>query len=91
MLVEVFVKDPSAVLDYYMDWTDLLASSDTIVTSTWVASSDTVTLSDDDILSDITVVWVEGGEAGELVDLTNHIVTAEGREDERTLRLKVRD
>jgi hypothetical protein len=89
MLVASFVKDPAAILDYYMDWTAWLAG-DTIVDSAWVATG-TVTLSDPAVIGDIAQIWVEGGSHGELVDLTNHIVTTEGREDERTLRLKVHD
>lgn len=89
MLVGGFIKDPSAVLDYYMDWTSWLVG-DTLVDSTWVATG-TVTIRDPAILGTFTVIWVEGGTHGELVDLTNHIVTTGGREDERTLRLKVRD
>lgn len=89
MLVGSFVKDPSAVLDYYMDWSTWLAG-DEIATSTWVATG-TVTIRDPAIEGDFAVIWVEGGTAGELVDLTNHIVTTEGREDERTLRLIVHD
>jgi hypothetical protein len=90
MLVRSFVKDPSAVLDYYMDWTAWLAG-DTIVDSVWTATGGTVTLRDTAITGTFTSVWVEGGVAGELVDLLNHIITTEGREDERTLRLKVHD
>ena len=89
MLVASFVKDPSAILDYYMDWTAWLAG-DTIVDSVWVASGDVI-LSDSAVVGTFTSVWVEGGIAGDLIDLTNHIVTTEGREDERTLRLKVQD
>ena len=89
MLVGSFVKDPSAVLDYYCDWSSWLAG-DTIADSTWTATG-TVTISEPGIEGDFTVIWVEGGTAGELVDLINHIVTAEGREDERTLRLIVHD
>lgn len=89
MLVGSFVKDPSAVLDYYMDWTPWLAG-DTLSTSAWVATG-TVTIRDPGIVGSVTVIWVEGGTAGELIDLTNHVITTAGREDERTLRLIVRD
>ena len=90
MLVEVFPKDPQATLDYYMDWTAWLAG-DTIVTSTWTATGGMVILTEDAILGSITQVWAGGGIAGELIDLTNHIVTTEGREEEHTLRLIMRD
>ena len=89
MLVASFDKDPEAVLDYYLDWTPFLAG-DTIVTSVWVATA-TVTIRDPAVVGSFTQIWVEGGTAGELVDLTNHIVTTEGREEDGTLRLKVRN
>ena len=88
MLLKSFPKDPDAVLDYYLDWTSFLAG-DTIVTLAWVATG-TVTIRDPAVVGDFTRIWVEGGTAGELVDLTNHIVTTEGREEDGTLRLKVR-
>ena len=90
MLVGSYVKDPSAVLDYYMDWAAWL-QGDAIVNSSWVATGGTVTIRDPAFIGAMTMIWVEGGAAGELVDLTNHIVTAGGREEERTLRLKVRN
>lgn len=89
MLVGRFVKDPEAVLDYYMNWTVWLAG-DTISTSTWIATG-SVTIRDPGLSGDVASIWVEGGTAGELIDLTNHIVTAAGREDERTLRLILQD
>lgn len=91
MLVASFVKDPAAILDYFMDWTAWLAG-DTLTDSLWTATgSTTVVLSAPAVVGTITSVWVEGGDAGELVDLTNHVVTAGGREDERLLRLILRD
>jgi hypothetical protein len=91
MLVSSFVKDPAAILDYYLDWTAWLAD-DTLTDSMWVATgSASVTLMDPGVLGTVTRVWVDGGVNGELVDLTNHVVTAQGREDERTLRLILRD
>ena len=89
MLVASFVKDPAALLDYYIDWQDFLAA-DTITTSTWSTTS-SVILSQEGIAGAFTVVWVAGGQVGEPVELVNHIVTAEGRHDERTLGLIIRN
>lgn len=92
MLINIYAKDPAAVLDYYIDWTDWLVGEDTIVTSTWVATGSlTVTLFTEDILGGFTGVWVSGGVVGEHVLLTNHIVTSDGREDERSVQLILRD
>jgi hypothetical protein len=90
MLIAIYTKDPEAVLDYYIDWAPWLLG-DTIVNSEWVVTTGTVTLSDPAVLGGVTQVWASGGVAGDTVDLTNHIVTADGREDERTLRLKLHD
>jgi hypothetical protein len=90
MLIAIYTKDPEAVLDYYIDWDPWLAG-DTIVDSDWVVTTGTVTLSDPAVLGGVTQVWASGGVAGEMADLTNHITTAEGREDERTVRLKLQD
>jgi hypothetical protein len=89
VLIAIYVHDPEAVLDYYVDWAPWLAG-DTITDSDWT-STGTVTLSDPAVLGGVTQIWVSGGVAGETVDLVNHIVTAEGREDERTVRLKLHD
>jgi hypothetical protein len=90
MLIETYDTDPSAILDYYIDWGPWLGG-DTLVSSTWVATGGTVTLSQEAIVGDFTQVWAGGGLAGELIDLTNHVVTTDGREDERTIRLIMRD
>lgn len=84
-----FVKDPDAKLDYYINWTSWLAG-DTISLSTWV-STDGVTLSAETVLGGVTRVWVDGGTAGAVVALTNHITTAAGREEDRTLYLVIRE
>ena len=84
-----YVKDPSAYLDYYIDWATWLGG-DTIETSTWT-STGTVTLDQDVIVGSMTQVWVAGGTVGEAVTLTNHIVTGQGREDDRSLVLIIRE
>jgi hypothetical protein len=84
-----FLKDPQAVLDYYIDWTPLLGD-DEIVTSTWV-TPDTLTLSDSGILGSFTVIWVAGGAVDTVASATNHVLTAEGREDERTIFFVLRN
>jgi hypothetical protein len=87
-MLKVFEKDPSAVLDYTIDWSPWL-DDDAIVTSTWSVVGD-VDLSDEAVYTSITQVWASGGTEGTLADLTNHVVTEEGREDERTIRLILR-
>jgi hypothetical protein len=87
-MAQRFLKDPQAVLDYYIDWSDLLAGDD-IVTSTW-ATPDTVVLGAQGVLGAYTQIWVSGGEPDAVAAITNHIVTTGGREDERTIYLVMR-
>lgn len=88
MLLESYVKDPNAVLDYALDWAPYLGT-DTILTSIWTVDGD-VTITQEGLVSPFTQVWVGGGTAGTLADLTNHVVTQQGREDDGTIRLILR-
>jgi len=84
-----FLKDPDAVLDYQVDWSDWL-DSDTISTSTWTVPSG---LAEDSASNTTTTatVWLSGGTAGTSYTVVNHIVTAEGREDDRSIIIKCQD
>jgi hypothetical protein len=83
-----FKKDPSAVLDYSIDWTPWLPSGDTIATSTWVAETG-ITIDSTANSTTKTTVWLSGGTAGTIYKVTNTITTAGGRTDERTLHIIV--
>lgn len=84
-----FTKDPAAVLDFLVDWTAWLAG-DTITTSTWAVPTG-ITKDSDSKTATAAKVWLSGGTAGTDYRLTNHIVTAGGRTDERTIRIQVRE
>lgn len=85
------VKDPSAVLDYGLDWTTWLAG-DTINTSTWTVSAGITKTSESvDPTNKATTIWLSGGTAGVEYDIVNRIVTVGGRTDERTIRVIVRE
>jgi hypothetical protein len=86
----VIVKDPQAVLDYSYDWTQWLTDvSDHIVAAT-VVGTDVVV---DSWAFDgfIVTAWLSGGTLGAKAEAVCHIVTAGGREDDRTLFLKIKD
>jgi hypothetical protein len=87
-----YTKDPSAVLDYGFDWSDWLTSAggDTISTSTWTATTG-ITIASSSIASGVTIAWLSGGTAGSDYTLTNRIVTAGARTDERSMTIIVRD
>jgi len=78
-----FTKDPSAVLDYAIDWSAWLGS-DTIATSTWSVPTGITRDSDTNTTTRATI-WLSGGTAGQTYQLTNTITTAGGRTDQRTI------
>ena len=82
-----YTKDPQAVLDYKIDWTEWMPENDRIVASTFTSSDVELTV-DDSLFTDYTAtVWLSGGVAGERYTVTNHIVTEDGREDDRSLTI----
>ena len=88
--MDSYDKDPQAVLDYKLEWSEWLGL-DTISDSAWTASSTGITIDSDEFDDDETVVWLSGGTLGETYILTNHITTAAGREDERSIKIKIKD
>lgn len=87
-----YIKDPDAVLDYKFDWSSWLASGDTISTATVTASSG-LTVDSSSITDTNTTVtaWLSGGTAGTKYAVTCHIVTAQDREDDRTVSVLVQE
>ena len=83
-------KDPAAVLDYYMDWTNWLTGTETLATSTWTTTNTGITLATaTGSGSGTATVWVSGGSEGEVYDVTNKIVTSGSRREERTIQFTV--
>jgi hypothetical protein len=94
-----FDKDDDATLDYAIDWSEWLGpsavgtGSDSISLSTWEAEEG-ITIATDpapSLSGQRTTVWLSGGTVGKSYDVTNHIVTVAGREDDRTIRIYVRE
>lgn len=83
-----YEKDPDAVLDYGIDWADWVPSSDSIVSSSWSAPVG-ITVDSDSLNDTVCVVWLSGGTVGQIYEVTCHITTDDGREDDRSLLIKV--
>ena len=79
--------DPDAKLDYGVDWSDWLATGDTIATSTWAITPTGPTLASESNDDTSTVVWVSGCTRGVVYTLTNSIVDNDGREEDRSITL----
>jgi hypothetical protein len=82
-------KDPDAFLDYGVNWTAWLAEGETIAASEWEIE-DGVTGSSESFTDTTTTVWVADGTVGTVYTLTNRITTSEGRIDDRSLRIQIR-
>jgi hypothetical protein len=80
-----FIIDPSARLDYELDWTAWL-DGDTIILSDWTGiglTPDATSFTDK-----TATVWVQNGALGK-ASVTNHITTLGGRQNDYTLKFKV--
>ena len=80
-------KDPQAILDYGFDWSEWLGS-DTISSSSWTADTG-INIDSDTNTSTITSVWLSSGLPGHNYRVVNHVITAAGREDDRTILVSV--
>ena len=88
----LLLKDPEATLDYSVDWGAEYLSGDALATSGWTVSpaeEGGVAIVSDRFDLLIATAEVAGGIAGRTYRLTNHVVTAEGREDSRSIMLRV--
>lgn len=86
--IQRFRKDPQSVLDYGVDWSDWLASGETISTSTWTVPTG-ITKDSDSKGDNSTLIWLSGGTAGTTYQLANKIVTSDSRTVERTIEIIV--
>ena len=83
------VKDPDSTLDYTIDWTHWL-DGDIITGSSWNVPVD-LTVETNSFDNASTTVWLSGGVIGNLYECVNTINTQGGRQEDRTLYLRIRD
>ena len=88
----LLLKDPGAMLDYSVDWGRDYLDGDALASSSWTvdpveSGGLAVIASQFDLL--IATVEVSGGLEGKLYRLVNQVVTASGREDRRSIMLRV--
>ena len=86
------LKDPDAILDYAVDWAAEYLDTDQIFQSNWTIEP-VETGGAEIVVSDVTsgaaVVKVGGGVPGHIYRLNNHVLLASGREDNRSIILRV--
>ncbi|MGB3443906.1 MAG: hypothetical protein WBA97_34645 [Actinophytocola sp.] len=86
----LYLKDPDAVLDYGVDWSAWLSEGEAITASNWTVPSGITKDSQSHSGSDATV-WLSGGTTGLSYEVTNRITTNQGRTDDRSIQIVVRD
>lgn len=88
-----FSKDPDAILDYEFDWSTWLTDGDTLADATITAPTGLTVATDPPVTVTSTAVtyWLEGGVVGQSYAVTCHIVTAAGREDDRTATVTIQE
>jgi hypothetical protein len=92
------LKDPSAVLDYVFDWTEWLATGETIAVDSETGKKLITITADTGITVDSSTeddgkvtVWLSGGTAGTTYRVECLITTTAGRTDERSLWITVQE
>lgn len=85
-----YIKDPAAKLDYGKRWDAWLAAGETIASHAVTADTG-ITVGTTSHTDSVVTAWLTGGTAGTDYKVTLHIATNQGREDERTITIKVRD
>ncbi|GAD55507.1 phage fiber-tail adaptor protein [Limimaricola cinnabarinus] len=80
-------KDPDDILDYAIDWSDLIGD-DTIASHEWVVQ-DGIKLDRFELSGNVAIAWLSGGVAVRSYRITSRITTAAGRRIDRSASLLV--
>lgn len=105
MALDTIIKDPDAVLPYSINWASTDGTNDgtsadagwlqgdTIGTSTWsITGPDALLVEDSESDSGtVATIVLSAGTGNRDYTVTNHIVTAAGYEEDRSLIVKVRE
>jgi hypothetical protein len=89
-MTNVFTKDPDAILDYQWDWSEWLATGETITTAVITVPTGLTLDSQDDTTTTITA-WLSGGTVGDGYQVTCEITTSASRTDDRSIYLICRE
>lgn len=84
------LKDPAAHKPYFFDWSQWLWEGE-VVTAHTIDVPAGLTLTSTTASSTVVTAWLSGGDAGADYSVVCRVTTDQGREDERTLVVRVRD
>ena len=82
-----FTKDPSATLDYTIDWSEWLGT-DEIIDTAWTVPSELTNVKNTNSETTATI-WLSGGSVGITYYVECEISTDQGRIDSRELTIYV--
>lgn len=86
----VFQRHPDSVLDYVVDWLDWLDTGETISSVVWTVPAGLTQPFPASLSGAMAKVWIAGGVALTDYQVACHITTTAGRQDVRTILIKVR-
>lgn len=87
------IKDPGAVVDQAMDWSDR-PDGLSVVASTWSVAPDEaggLAVDTASFTAQATRVRLSGGVVGRVYRLTNRVTLSDGQVDERSLTIRVEE
>lgn len=88
--MQVYDKDPNSTLDYLVDWSAWLQLSEVITDHEVVTQGSVVVDSSTNDNTSVTV-WISGGQIGEYTQVTTRVTTNQGRTEDKTFRLVVKE
>lgn len=94
MSFPLFIQDPNARLDYEIDWSVWLPTGDTLLTATWISEDPALVLDDETMnptRATMFASFTPDAVVGHIYFATNRIETAQGRINDQTIRIKVKD
>jgi hypothetical protein len=91
----VWVKDPNDVEDYALDWSNIIAEDDHIISAKFTPTSSALQVFSTNIgnsaltarVNVVTSCWFIGGVASVNYGVVCHVTTTEGRQHDRTFRI----
>jgi hypothetical protein len=83
-----FFKDPDANLDYTIIWTQWL-KDDAITSSDWEITPTGLTKTQESYTATRATIWLAEGDPGVLYTVKNHITTAAGRIEDRSVEVLI--
>lgn len=88
----LILKDPASSLDYLVDWGSTYLNDDVLTESDWSVvpvEPGGVTVDGSHFDAGSATVMVSGGQVGKVYRLLNNITTSLGREDSRSILVRV--